>query len=215
MPLLKRVTPEPSVQVGIWKIEETTGALKGLARLSAAEEALFDSFKNETRRKQWLSYRVLLDEMLPGRTVILEYDVYGKPSLQNSPLFLSISHSKDRSAVIISDSHPVGIDIERISGRIERITGKFLTPDEEEQIGEENRLEKLYVVWGAKESLYKIHGKPEVELQRDIQIESFDYLCSGKGRCNGRMRTPHGEETFSIFYEETEGFMLVYAIKEK
>jgi 4'-phosphopantetheinyl transferase len=213
MSLLKIELLDASTQVGIWKIEETTAELHVRARLSSAEEAQFISFKSETRKKQWLGYRILLNEMLPGDPPVLEYDAFGKPALQESRLFLSISHSGEYAAVILSKTHPVGIDIERITDRIERIRSRFLSPEEELMIGETNRLEKLYVAWGAKESLYKIYGRPDVELQRDIFIESFDYLCTGKGRCSGRMKTPEGEKTYIVFYEKITGYMLVYSQK--
>jgi 4'-phosphopantetheinyl transferase EntD len=59
--------------------------------------------------------------------------------------------------VITSSTHPVGIDIERLKDRIYRIKDRFLTIEEHKSLGETNRLEKLYVIWGAKESLYKIY----------------------------------------------------------
>ena len=213
MSLFKIEPLNASTQVGIWKIEETAEELSSRAILSSAEEDQLRSFKSETRKKQWLSYRILLNEMLPGNPLFLEYDLFGKPALKEHSLFLSISHSGEYAAVIISKTHPVGIDIERITGRIERIRSKFLVPEEEKQIGEVNRLEKLYVIWGAKESLYKIYGRPEVEFQRDIFIESFPYLCIGKGQCRGRMKTPDGEELYTIFFERIDGYMLVYAFK--
>jgi phosphopantetheinyl transferase (holo-ACP synthase) len=213
MSLLKIELLDAYTKVGIWKIEETAEELSVRARLSSAEEAQFTSFRSETRKKQWLSYRILLNEMLPGNPPFLQYDEFGKPVLKESGLFLSISHSGDYAAVIISKIHPVGIDIERITDRIERIRSKFLVPEEEQRLGEVNRLEKLYVAWGAKESLYKIYGRPEVELQRDIFIESFTYLCTGKGQCCGRMKTPEGDELYTVFYERIDGYMLVYALK--
>ncbi|MCX6244787.1 MAG: 4'-phosphopantetheinyl transferase superfamily protein [Bacteroidetes bacterium] len=214
MSLLKIEPINESTQLGIWKIEEPADELRSRACLTPEEADLFMTFKNETRRKQWLAYRILLNEMLPGDHPVLVYDEFGKPALRERDLFLSISHSGEFAAVIISRTHPVGVDIERIADRIERIKSRFLAPEEEQQIGEANRLEKLYVAWGAKESLYKIYGRPEVEFQRDIFIEPFDYLCKGNGRCCGRMKTPEGEESYTVFYERIAGYMLVYAMKQ-
>lgn len=215
MPLVKIEPIDASTQLGIWDIEETTDELRLRTSLTPEEADQFITFRNETRRKQWLSYRLLLHEMLPGNLPLLVYDEFGKPALKERDLFLSISHSGEYAAVITSKTHPVGVDIERMTDRIERIQSRFLAPEEEQQIGEVNRLEKLYIAWGAKESLYKIHGRPEVELQRDIYIEPFDYLCSGKGQCCGRMKTPGGEESYTVFYERISGYMLVYAMKRQ
>jgi len=213
MPLLKMESLGPNTQFGVWKIEETKEDLKEQVELDPAEEDQYTSFKSEVRKKQWLSYRILLKEMLSPDPPFLEYDAFGKPRLKNSGLFLSISHSGDYSAVITSKTCPVGIDIERLKDRIHRIKDKFLTVEEDQEIGEANRLEKLYVAWGAKEALYKIYGRPEVDFQRDIFIDSFDYLCGRKGQCSARMNTPEGLEKYDVFYERISDYMLVYALK--
>jgi 4'-phosphopantetheinyl transferase len=213
MPLLKIESPGPLTQLGIWKIDETSDALKDQVELDPAEEDYYTSFKSEVRKKQWLSYRILLKEMLSPYPPFLEYDTNGKPRLKNGGLFLSISHSGDYSAVITSKTCPVGIDIERLKDRIHRIREKFLTVEEDRHIGETNRLEKLYVAWGAKEALYKIYGRPEVDFRCDIFIDSFDYLCGRKGQCIAQMNTPEGPEKFDIFYERISDYMLVYAMK--
>jgi len=213
MPLLKMESLGPHTQLGIWKIEEENEVLKEQVNLDPAEEIQYHSFRSEVRKKQWLSYRILLKKMLHPRHPCLEYDAFGKPRLRNTDLFLSISHSGDYSAVITSKTCPVGIDIECLKERIHRIKEKFLTVEEEQKIGETNRMEKLYIAWGAKESLYKVYGRPEVEFLRDIFLESFDYLCSGKGQCSARMNRPGGPEKFDIYYERISGYMLVYALK--
>lgn len=213
MPLIFNKEIDSQTRLGLWKIDEAKEALKEHVELDPAEEDQYASFKSEVRKKQWLSYRILLKEMLSPDPPFLEYDANGKPRLRNSGLFLSISHSGDYSAVITSKTCPVGIDIERLKDRIYRIKDKFLTVEEDQKIGETNRLEKLYVAWGAKEALYKIYGRPEVDFQRDIFIESFDYLCGGKGQCKARMNTPEGLEKYTIFYERISDYMLVYALK--
>lgn len=213
MPLLKIEAIGPNTQMGVWKIEESPETLKVQADLNPGEERQYGSFRSEIRKKQWLSYRVLLKKMLPGQASSLYYDAFGKPFLGNTGIHLSISHSGDFSTVITSRTSPVGIDIERLKDRIYRISERFLTPDEYRDIGETDRLEKLYVAWGAKEALYKIHGKPEVDFMHDIHIGSFDYLCSRIGQCSATMNTPDGKEEYDIFYETIPGYMLVWALK--
>ncbi len=214
MPLLKMESLGPYTQLGVWRIDEVKEALKEQVQLDPAEEDQYASFKSEVRKKQWLSYRILLKEMVSPDPPFLEYDAHGKPRLRKSGLFLSISHSGDYSAVITSKTCPVGIDIERLKDRIYRIKDKFLTVEEDQKIGMTNRLDKLYVAWGAKEALYKIYGRPEVDFQHDIFIGSFDYLCGRKGQCSARMNTPEGLEAYDVFYEKISDYMLVYAMKK-
>jgi 4'-phosphopantetheinyl transferase len=213
MPLIFNREVDNTTRVGLWRIDETWVELKEQLVLDPSEEIRFASFKSEIRRKQWLSYRILLKRMLSPDVPVLEYDTYGKPCLKNSGVHLSIAHSGEYSAVITSRTTPVGIDIERLKDRIFRIRDRFLSPEEDSSICEPNLLEKLYVAWGAKEALYKIHGKPEVGFRGDIIIDAFDYLCSAKGQCTAGMKTPGGFENYDIFYERISDYMLVYAWK--
>jgi hypothetical protein len=213
MPLILNKEVNNATRVGMWRIDETWVELKEQALLDTSEEIRFASFKSEIRKKQWLSYRILLKTMLSPDIPILEYDIYGKPCLKNSGTYISIAHSGDYSAVITSKSIPVGIDIERLKDRIFRIKDRFLSDEEDRSISEPYRLERLYVAWGAKEALYKIHGKPEVEFRGDIFIDPFDYLCGAKGQCTAGMKTPGGFEKYDIFYERISDYMLVYAWK--
>jgi phosphopantetheinyl transferase len=144
--------------------------------------------------------------------VHIVYTEHGKPLLADSRAEISVTHSGDHVAAISSPSGKVGIDVEQLRDRIYRVSDKFLSGEEMESIGTENRLEKLYIYWGAKEALYKLHGKPEVEFRRDIYVETFDYLCEGKGQCRALMQTPSGRSAYDIYYENLAGFMLVYAL---
>ncbi|MGA3014574.1 MAG: 4'-phosphopantetheinyl transferase superfamily protein [Bacteroidales bacterium] len=214
MPLIFNRAIDSNTRLGLWKIEEEEVQLKKQAGLDSNEEHQYAYFKSESRKKQWLSYRSLLKQILAPYRATLEYDSFGKPRIRNSKLNLSVAHSGDYAAVIISKISAVGIDIERLKDRIYRIKDRFLTADEDKNIGEINRLEKLYVAWGTKEALYKLYGKPEVEFQRDIRIESFDYLCTGIGQCIASMKTPESYEKYDVFYERISDYMLVYALKK-
>ena len=214
MPLILNRIIDKNTLLGLWKIDEEAENLRKQAELDNTEELAYTSFKSEIRKKQWLSYRILLKKMLYPQSVTLEYDAYGKPFLKNNAHFISISHSGDYSSVIISKSDPVGIDIERLKERIHRIKDRFLTTGEDQMIGNSNRLEKLYIAWGAKEAVYKIHGRPDVDFQHDIRILTIDYLCTEKGNCTAVMNASGIQEEFTVTYERIEDYMLVYALKK-
>lgn len=212
MPLYRIQQIFPSVFLGIWKIEESPEELKAQQSLTIPEELYFSGIKNEVRKKHWLSYRLILKNM-PGAKGPFFYDEYGKPFLREPKNYVSISHSGIFSVLIFSTARPVGIDIEKMTTRIERIREKFLSQAELNEIGKINQLEKLYVYWGAKETLYKIHGKPDVDFIHDIAIKPFEYTMTGN--CFARMITANLSSDFELFYEEIEGYMLVYSIKSK
>ena len=197
----------------MWKIEEEPEHLKNLLHLSPVENEYYESLRSELRKKHWLSYRSILTTLMDKNSPELIYDAYGKPHPVDRDYHLSVTHSGLFSAVIVSIDGPVGIDIEMLKDRVERVKEKFLSAEECASIGTVNRLEKLYICWGAKESLYKLYGKPEVEFARDIRLDSFEYNPKDKGECSAQMTTPEGTRNYPIHYEKIEDYMLVYTVE--
>ena len=212
MPLILNHIINESTFLGVWKISETSEDLRRLVDMDENDRNYFESFGNEQRKKHWLSYRLILRELLKTDKVRIIYDEYGKPGMPDFSGHFSVSHSGDFAAAIVSYETPVGIDIERIRERIERVAERFLSAEELEQVGNNNRLERLHICWGAKESLYKLYGKPEVDFQKDIMIKPFDYLCIEEGACKAIMNTPEGVGLYNIFYKKLEGYMMVWAV---
>jgi 4'-phosphopantetheinyl transferase len=213
MPLILHHKINESTFLGAWKIDETTENMRIQLYLDENDEKYFASFGNELRKKHWLSYRLILQELLKPKNIKIIYDKYGKPGMPDFKGYFSVSHSGDYSVAIVSNEIPVGIDIERIRERIVRVAERFLSTEEPGQIGDSDKLEKLHIYWGAKESLYKLHGKPDVDLQKDIRIEPFDYLCIGEGSCRARMDTTEGVGFYDIFYRKIEDYMMVWAVR--
>jgi len=146
--------------LGLWEINETIEDLLSKINLNKEEKIIFESFNNDTRKLHWLSYRNLLQELIPTKAYShVNYDEFGKPYLHANHYHLSVSHSGIYSVAIISRDFLVGIDIEKTHPKIEKVVYKFLSQEEISHIGELNRLEKFSICWGAKESLYKIYGK--------------------------------------------------------
>lgn len=103
----------------------------------------------------------------------------GKPLAKNSNLHLSLSHSKYWGAAAVSKQHLLGIDIETLEERIERIAHKFLQPQELENITH-NRIETLTLYWSAKESLYKLYSKKQLDFANQLLIKPFEINAEGE-----------------------------------
>ena len=74
-------------------------------------------------------------------------------------IYISISHTKGYAAVAYSTAGPIGLDIERISDRVERIAHRFTSTDEAAYIdthGQQDRPMYHLINWSAKEALYKL-----------------------------------------------------------
>jgi 4'-phosphopantetheinyl transferase len=135
-------------------------------------------------------------------------DSHGKPYLVNLPYHISLSHSYDYAAVMISKSRPVGIDIEQIKQKVERIAPKFLRPQELNAIDARHKIEQLYVCWCAKEAVYKCYGQKEVSFLDNIALQPFDYAAEGS--LSARLHKGEIDLNYRVDYLQYEDYMLGY-----
>ena len=193
----------------VWKIEEQADQLYQQLQLNEREKAYIESLSKGKRSLHWLGTRVLLRTMLNTNQYIdCQVDQHGKPYLVNMPYQISLTHSFDYAAVMISKSKHVGIDIELIDPKVERIAKRFLNPAELSSIGTQNRIEKLYVCWSAKEAAYKCYGRKQVSFLNHIAIQPFEY--PGTGSTFVQMKNNEVDLEFEVNYLAFNGYMIGY-----
>ena len=207
MALYKSLTVNKTTKVLIWKIEESLSELQEGIILSENSSTRLNSMKSELHQKGFVSIRHLLKEV--GYTdADLIYDEFGKPHLKNGK-FISITHSYTFTAIIVSDDLHVGIDIEKQREKILKIAHKFTPFEEYKTIANVDALiSKLTIVWGAKESLYKIFGKKKLLFLHHIYIEDFRFADE---KTIGIIRYDGKEASYKIEFLEFEGFTCVFA----
>lgn len=207
MPVHKTLTVNETTKVLIWKIEESFENLSKDIELTQNSNERVNNMKSDLHRRGFLSVRKLLKEI--GYTdADLIYDTYGKPHLKDGK-FISITHSFTFSAIIISDDTPVGIDIEKQRDKILKIAHKFTPIEAYKSIANHEALvSKLTIVWGAKESLYKIYGKKKLLFLENIYIDDFSFETN---ETTGRILYEGVTDEYKIHFLETEGFTCVYA----
>lgn len=166
--------------VGIWKMEETTEEMWSLLQHQAWYQLEFSRLKAEQRQKEWLATRLLLKEML-GHEAIIYHHPNGAPYLsETEKKQISISHTKDFVAIMLTDvTHIAGIDIEYRSERVRKVRSRFLNAEEEQFIDLAHETEHLLICWCAKETLYKIINRQEVDFCRHLHIQPFSYAEQG------------------------------------
>lgn len=207
MALYKTLTVNATTKVLIWKIEEAIDELKSGIDLTENSLSRLNSMKSEIHQKGFLSIRHLLKEV-NLRDKDLQYDEFGKPHLTNGR-FISITHSFGFTAIIFSFESVVGIDIEKQRDKILRIAHKFTPIEEYRTIANTDALiSKLTIVWGAKESLYKIYGKKKLLFLHHIYIDDFSFA---DGKTSGEIRFDGEESSYEIQFLEFEGFTCVFA----
>lgn len=207
MPLYKTILVNDFTKVLIWKIEESLSDLLIDISLTESNQNRLNSMKSELHQRGFISIRHLLKEAGYSDFDVF-YDEFGKPHLKDGQ-HISITHSFTFTAIIISTNDVVGIDIEKQRDKIVKIAHKFTPFEEYKTIANHSALvRKLTIVWGAKESLYKIYGKKKLLFLHHIYIENFDLVDK---KTNGEIRYDGTISNHAIRFLEFEGFTCVYA----
>ena len=92
------------------------------------------------------------------------YTSTGKPTLDNQKI--SITHSHDYIGIYLSNHREIGIDIEKIQEKINRIAHKFIHKNE---TWAKDILTKT-IIWSCKESVYKYFDIDGLDFQHQIEI---------------------------------------------
>jgi phosphopantetheinyl transferase len=119
-----------------------------------------------------LASRFALQQVSQQFPLKLNKEPSGKPILLESENHISLSHCEGYVAVIHAEV-PVGIDVDRISQRVQKIKNYFLRDEEIALLGEEN--EALILAWSAKESIFKWYGKQNLGYKSQLCIRSIDF----------------------------------------
>ncbi|QJD97130.1 4'-phosphopantetheinyl transferase superfamily protein [Mucilaginibacter robiniae] len=196
-------------EFALWKIEEDADTLYRQLQLNDQEKAYVEQLANGKRNLHWLSTRVLLRTMLNTDSYIdCRIDEHGKPYLVNMPYQISLSHSFDYAAVMISKSRPVGIDIEQIKEKVERIAPKFMKLQELAFMDEQAKIQHLYVCWCAKEAVYKCYGRKEVSFLDNIALKPFNYQTEGSLKAH--LQKDEVSLNYQVDYLQYEDYMIGY-----
>ncbi len=212
MPLVFHNTYTNSVEIGLWKIEESELWFIEQMDLFPDEEEMIAKIEGH-RKLEWLAGRWLLHWM-SGRKIrgACLKDEFGKPYLENSKLQISISHSRKLVAVMAGPK-AVGIDIQLIVPKITRLAHKFLREKEAASITEKHQLAMMHVYWGAKESLYKGYGRKKLEFKDHIKIDPFTFDSNG-GDLIGVVSKEEYQQAYWLKYQMIDNYVLVYGMEE-
>ncbi|MFK8043908.1 MAG: 4'-phosphopantetheinyl transferase superfamily protein [Crocinitomicaceae bacterium] len=133
--------------------------------LSAEELEKFKNYKSAKRQLEFYYTRLLWQAF--NRSETISYRATGKPMVEKG--FLSISHSNQSIAIIYSAEKELGIDIEPISKKIERVKHKFTHADESFET-----LEDLTKAWCVKEAVYKLMDMDDVFFMDHIYLNTVE-----------------------------------------
>ena len=173
MPQIFSANLHPSGNLLLWQADEELDWFKEQLDLVLSLWAEYESLANEAIRHRWLASRYAVQQLSHASPLELIKDQSGRPYLGVERKPLSLSHCEGFVAAIHADVS-VGIDVERISSRVQKIKNYFMRDEELDLLGEEN--EALILAWSAKESIYKWFGEKHLGYKSQLCIRSIDFI---------------------------------------
>lgn len=176
MPLFYQQDINVTTRLAVWKIaEEETFFLQAVPVQS--------NITHPHKRLQHLAGRYLLPFLFADfpHDEIQIADTR-KPFLPGERYHFSISHCADYAAAIVSSSERVGIDVEMITPRLEKIKHKFLHADELAFVHgfpAEQQIPLLALLWSCKEAMFKWWGMGDVDFSEVLRISPFVFGDEG------------------------------------
>ena len=202
--------------IAIWHITESSDVLYAMLGTSRYDVSLA-SISNENRRAEWLAVRVLVAMILGGDKEIA-YHSSGRPYLIDGTYNISVSHTRGYAAFMYHPTRFVGLDVERIASRVERIAHRFTHPDETlymDACSADERLMILLVNWSAKETLYKLADSSAAsDFREAFRIAPYELATHGMLNvlCSNLVGLP---STLSVGYCLNDDFVCTWASLEE
>lgn len=209
MPFLKKITA-PAGTIGIWKLSETSSELLSSVRLFESEKSVFQTIKNEKRKKEYLAVRALLKKMT-GSGFKITYEKSGRPKLLNYPVNISISHSAELAVIFFSEGN-AGIDVENSGRNIAPVAKRFLSKTEMTQTENSPDKQTMQIIyWGAKEAIFKCTCEENIQFNSQIRILPFE--LNDEGNFRGELTISNQQFRFDLGYFKVENNVVVYCVE--
>lgn len=219
MPLYKTIKINKTTTAYFWHITEDVTSLFRAVSLSNASLKRLEGMKSESHQKGFLAVRMLL-QYLDFTDNDLTYDAAGKPHLMTkaernsithhpSPItqHISISHSHDFSCICISDE-VIGIDLELLKEKTLKIASRFMDVNHLQGLSIKDQITKATVVWGIKESIFKIKSEKGISFPEHIFEDAFDIK---EGECTAELHFNSQIEKFYVQFHLIEGYVFVFS----
>ena len=225
MPLYKIIKINETTTAYFWHITEDVTSLFRAVSLNESSRKRLDGMKSESHQKGFLAVRMLL-QYLDFSDNDLTYDTDGKPHLQvkrqklkdkssesvthhPSPItqHISISHSHEFSCICISDE-VIGIDLELLKEKTLKIASRFMDVNHLQGLSIADQITKATVVWGIKESIFKIKSEKGISFPDHIFEDAFDIK---EGECTAELQFNSRIEKFYVQFHLIEGYVFVFS----
>lgn len=214
MPIFYQQDIDESTRLAVWQIEENEDFF---------DVPLSRNIHHPNKRLQHLAGRYLLRYLFTDFPLdLIEIADTRKPFLKDEAYHFSISHCSRFAAAIVSKHRRVGIDIEVPTPKVEKISHKFLHPQELKFV-EENRSADLgesggaddflllTLLWSMKESVFKWWSYGDVEFAEMIRLQAF--ALQPKGFADVIFKAPEATVALELQYRIFPHLVLTWTIR--
>ena len=212
MPLQHIIHLNPHCIIGVWHLKEPEEYFTPHFHEVVTDRTKFEEITHTKRRTEWLTgrwlVRVLVERMHLKFSGIWT-DEYNKPHLTADNATISISHAEPYVVAILNTKEFCGIDVEKLRDKLKPLSKKFLNEEELEMAN--NDLTNLAILWGAKEALYKLHGKKSLIFKENLKIEGLD-ISRGDRSFIGKINIDEEHEVYNMRAGKFGNYVLVHTL---
>lgn len=224
MPFYKEININEHTSAYFWKITEDIAWFYEKALLNEKSLSRLQTMQSVSHQKGFLAVRMLLQH-INLTDFDLFYDAFGKPYLKvesqmsnvkcqeintinSEQKHISISHSHEFSCICISNK-PVGIDIEMCKEKTLKISSRYMDISHIENLSIPDKIKKATVIWGIKESIFKLKNEKGISFPKHIFEGPFK-LEDKEG--TAQLIFNNKPEDFQFQFEIIEEYAFVCAI---
>ena len=211
MPITRIKYISPHAVIGIWQLDEPESYFLPNLDIFCVDPEHMNLISHKGRRKEWIAGRYLIYEL----TKLMNHefhgvysDEHGKPHLYKASGLISISHATPYVVAMLYTKESCGVDIERIRPKLVKLAPKFLSNDELSI--SKLKVGNLAVLWGAKEALYKLHGRKQLIFKENLEIQSISF-GHRKANFKGLIKKNNTIQSVDMQYQTDADYVLVFS----
>ena len=208
MPFHEHISTKFGATIVLWQLTENEQTIATL--LSEKERSLIDSQNLSPKRFcERAASRLSLNRIKETLNDDITYTAEGKPHLLRKSGHISISHTKEWVAVAYHPFLPIGIDIERIGEKIEKVAPRVFNAPEL-NISSENRGKWLHICWSAKEALFKAIPETGIDFREHLHI--VPALLTEEVYLSAWETRTEATKAYTVWYRIYDDFVLVCTV---
>jgi len=212
--------------LGLWHLTETPASLWPQLADTPAYVPLLPARADGPRQAQWLAGRVLVQQLaksLGQPLLLLQNEASGRPFLVDTgpASAVSLSHSGHWVAALLAPAGTaLGIDVEMVRDKAQRIARKFLNTEElttiehftiPEAAFPHSPTELYSLLWSAKETLYKLANQCGIIFRQNLLLDLPASPWPAVGTLPARLQLAGCNSRHHICYlQPAAGYVLTY-----